>query len=144
MKIDGSLNRRVLDRLLGAILSQILLKPGCSIYQVAERFHPALQPYQCRELVEVHNTNPFLKQSASFTVLNREKIRIYLLQYNFIVGFLIRFWKLFFSQILEKLGCVELYGALRTGKAGPFSSRPTVEIGIYANLYNSTVFFSNK
>ena len=53
VKIDGSLNRRVLDRLLGSVLSHIFLKPGCSVYQVAERFHPALQPFQTRELVEV-------------------------------------------------------------------------------------------
>lgn len=53
VKIDGGLNRRVLDRLLGAVLSHILLKPGSNICQLAERFHPALQPFQTRELVEV-------------------------------------------------------------------------------------------
>lgn len=57
VKIDGGLNRRVLDRLLGAVLSHALLKPGSSIFQLAERFHPALQPFQTRELVEVCQTS---------------------------------------------------------------------------------------
>ena len=53
VRIDGSLNGRVLYRLLGAVLSHILQKPGCSIYDLVERFHPALQPFHTRELVEV-------------------------------------------------------------------------------------------
>jgi len=53
VRIDGSLNGRVLYRLLGAVLSHILQKPGCSIYDLAERFHPALQPFHTRELVEI-------------------------------------------------------------------------------------------
>ncbi len=53
IRIDGSLNRRVLDRLLGAVLSHILQKPGNSLLELAERFHPALQPFQVRELLEV-------------------------------------------------------------------------------------------
>ena len=32
-------------------------------------------------------------------------------------------------QILEKIGCVELYGIKKTGKAGPFAARTTIEIG---------------
>ena len=32
-------------------------------------------------------------------------------------------------QILEKIGCVELYGIKKTGKAGPFATRTTLEIG---------------
>ncbi|EFX77102.1 hypothetical protein DAPPUDRAFT_321692 [Daphnia pulex] len=82
VKIDGGLNRRVLDRLLGGLLSHVLLKPGSNIGQLAERFHPALQPFQTRELVE----------------------------------------------ILEKIGCVEFYGIKKTGKAGPFAARTTLEI----------------
>ena len=53
IKIDGKLNRRVLDRLLGAVLSHVMTKPGCTILQLAQRFHPAMQPFQIRELVEV-------------------------------------------------------------------------------------------
>ena len=40
IKIDGKLNRRVLDRLLGAVLSHIMLKPGCTIFHLSQRFHP--------------------------------------------------------------------------------------------------------
>jgi len=32
-------------------------------------------------------------------------------------------------QILEKIGCVEFYGIKKTGKAGPFAARTTLEIG---------------
>lgn len=53
IKIDGKLNRRVLDRLLGAVLSHVMLKPGCTIFHLTQRFHPAIQPLQIRELVEV-------------------------------------------------------------------------------------------
>ena len=53
IRIDGSLNRRVLDRLLGAVLSYIQQKPGGTVLELSERFHPALQPFQVRELLEV-------------------------------------------------------------------------------------------
>ncbi|XP_045025411.1 general transcription factor 3C polypeptide 1 isoform X2 [Daphnia magna] len=82
VKIDGGLNRRVLDRLLGGLLSHVLLKPGSNMGQLAERFHPALQPFQTRELLE----------------------------------------------LLEKIGCVEFYGIRKTGKAGLFAARTTLEI----------------
>ena len=53
VRIDGSLNRRVLDRMLGSVLSHILQKPGNSLRELADRFHPAIQPFHVRELVEV-------------------------------------------------------------------------------------------
>ena len=54
VKVDGEINRPVLDRLLGAVLSHIMTRPGCTILQLTQRFHPAFQPFQIRELVEVH------------------------------------------------------------------------------------------
>lgn len=117
VKIDGTLNRRVLDRLLGAVLSHVLLKPGCSVYQVAERFHPALQPFQTRELIEVVRIPfPFL----SFYACSR---------------LVFHSW-----QILENMGCLDLYGILKRSKPGPFSKREPVEIGINLQLIYSLFY----
>lgn len=104
VKIDGGLNRRVLDRLLGAVLSHILSKPGSNLSQLNERFHPALQPFQTRELVEV------------------EVFELYSRCADFIET-------IFKLQILERIGCIELYSIKKTGKAGPFAPRTTLELG---------------
>ncbi|XP_071452736.1 general transcription factor 3C polypeptide 1 isoform X2 [Hetaerina americana] len=53
IRVDGSLNRRVLDRFLGAVLGHILLYPGITLEDIGERFIPALQPCHTRELVEI-------------------------------------------------------------------------------------------
>lgn len=53
IRIDGVLNRRVLDRMLGAVLSYCLTHPGIALTKVQNRFVPALQPCHTRELVEV-------------------------------------------------------------------------------------------
>ncbi|XP_076161731.1 general transcription factor 3C polypeptide 1 isoform X2 [Ptiloglossa arizonensis] len=53
IRIDGALNRRVLDRMLGAVLSYCLTHPGIALTKVQSRFVPALQPYHTRELVEM-------------------------------------------------------------------------------------------
>ncbi|GFG28372.1 hypothetical protein Cfor_01748 [Coptotermes formosanus] len=53
VRVDGSLNRRVLDRMLGSVLGHCMYSPGVSIKSIAEHFSPALQPYQVRELIEV-------------------------------------------------------------------------------------------
>jgi len=53
VRVDGSLNRRVLDRMLGSVLGHSMYLPGVSIKSIAEHFSPALQPYQVRELIEV-------------------------------------------------------------------------------------------
>lgn len=53
IRIDGMLNRKVLDRMLGAVLSYCLLHPGLLMTKVQTRFSPALQPFHTRELVEV-------------------------------------------------------------------------------------------
>lgn len=52
LRIDGSLNRRVFDRLLGAVLGQIMQRPGQRIAHTCNRFSPALQPVHCRDLVD--------------------------------------------------------------------------------------------
>lgn len=53
IRIDGMVNRKVLDRMLGAVLSYCLLHPGLLMTKVQARFTPALQPFHTRELVEV-------------------------------------------------------------------------------------------
>lgn len=51
--VDGSLNRRVLDRMMGAILSYCIKHPGVMLNKIQNRFIPALQPFHTRELVEI-------------------------------------------------------------------------------------------
>ncbi|KAG8234935.1 hypothetical protein J437_LFUL015503 [Ladona fulva] len=53
IRVDGSLNRRVLDRFLGSVLGHILQNPGCCIKDLGNRFAPALQPCHTRELLEI-------------------------------------------------------------------------------------------
>lgn len=53
IRVDGVLNRRVLDRMLGAVLTYCLTHPGVILAKVQNRFSPALQPFHTRELVEV-------------------------------------------------------------------------------------------
>ncbi|XP_046395465.1 general transcription factor 3C polypeptide 1 isoform X2 [Ischnura elegans] len=53
IRVDGSINRRVFDRFLGAVLGHIVLNPGITVKDVGERFIPALQPFHTRELVEI-------------------------------------------------------------------------------------------
>jgi len=53
IRVDGTLNRRVLDRLLGAALGIVMQAPGQTISSVAARLCPALQPAHSRELVSI-------------------------------------------------------------------------------------------
>ncbi|KYN36248.1 General transcription factor 3C polypeptide 1 [Trachymyrmex septentrionalis] len=53
IRIDGVLNRKVLDRMLGAVLSYCMLHPGLTMAKMQNRFVPVLQPYHTRELVEM-------------------------------------------------------------------------------------------
>ncbi|XP_076762945.1 general transcription factor 3C polypeptide 1 [Xylocopa sonorina] len=53
IRIDGALNRRVLDRMLGSILSYCLTHPGIALTKIQNRFVPPLQPCHTRELVEI-------------------------------------------------------------------------------------------
>lgn len=52
-RVDGTLNRRVLDKLLGSVLGHIMLTPGCTLKCVMNRFSPALQPQHIKELAEI-------------------------------------------------------------------------------------------
>ncbi|XP_011876239.1 PREDICTED: uncharacterized protein LOC105566665 [Vollenhovia emeryi] len=53
ISIDGVLNRKVLDRMLGAVLSYCLLHPGLTMSKVQSRFVASLQPFHTRELLEM-------------------------------------------------------------------------------------------
>lgn len=53
IKIDGTLNRRVLDRLLGAVLGNCLTFPGILVPKLQDKLSPALQPAHTYELLEV-------------------------------------------------------------------------------------------
>lgn len=53
IRVDGTVNRRVLDRLLGAVLGHCMSNPGYSLDRFGERFSPGLQPYHTRELCEI-------------------------------------------------------------------------------------------
>ncbi|XP_014483912.1 PREDICTED: general transcription factor 3C polypeptide 1 [Dinoponera quadriceps] len=53
IRIDGILNRKVLDQMLGAVLGYCLLHPGLTLAKVQNRFIPALQPFHTRELAEM-------------------------------------------------------------------------------------------
>ena len=53
ISIVGKFDRKMLNRLLEAVLSHALTKPGCTILRLVQRFYPAIQPFHTRELVEV-------------------------------------------------------------------------------------------
>ncbi|KAG7208455.1 hypothetical protein KM043_014681 [Ampulex compressa] len=53
IRIDGVLNRRVLDRMLGSVLTYCLTHPGITLAKIQSRYVPALQPFHTRELVEM-------------------------------------------------------------------------------------------
>lgn len=52
-RVDGSLNRRVLDKLLGSVLGHVMLTPSCTLKCLMSRFSPALQPQHIKELAEI-------------------------------------------------------------------------------------------
>lgn len=51
IRVDGSLNRRVLDRMLGSVLNHICFAPGICLEKLQNRFSPALQPVHTHQLV---------------------------------------------------------------------------------------------
>jgi hypothetical protein len=51
VRVDGTLNRRVLDRLLGAALGLAMQRPGQPVAALLARLAPALQPAHSRELL---------------------------------------------------------------------------------------------
>lgn len=70
IRIDGVLNRRVLDRMLGSVLSYCLTHPGIALTKVQNRFVPVLQPCHTRELVEViNNLSTVIRGAINWFVL---------------------------------------------------------------------------
>ena len=53
LRVDASLNRKIFDRMLGAVLGYVMQRPGQPMAHTADRFTPAIQPYQTRELLEI-------------------------------------------------------------------------------------------
>ena len=53
IRIHGSLNRRVLDRMLGTVLFKVLENPGISGTKVAEKLMPALQPVHVYDILAI-------------------------------------------------------------------------------------------
>ena len=53
VRVDGTLNRKVLDRLLGAMLGVVMESPGQSLQTLLTRFSPAIQPGHSRDLVTI-------------------------------------------------------------------------------------------
>nr|XP_045612135.1 general transcription factor 3C polypeptide 1-like isoform X1 [Procambarus clarkii] len=52
VRLNGTLNRRVLDRMLGAVLSLVMERPGISGRDIVCRFSPALQPAHTHDLLD--------------------------------------------------------------------------------------------
>ncbi|XP_050686374.1 general transcription factor 3C polypeptide 1-like isoform X2 [Eriocheir sinensis] len=52
VRLNGTLNRRVVDRLLGAALCLVMERPGISGRDIVCRFSPALQPAHTHDLLE--------------------------------------------------------------------------------------------
>lgn len=50
---NGKINRMALDSFLLRIVAFVAKRPGCSLEQVQNKFVPALQPHNVRELIEV-------------------------------------------------------------------------------------------
>ena len=51
VRVDGTLNRRVLDRLVGAMLGVIMQTPAQTLACLTQRFSPAIQPVHSRQLI---------------------------------------------------------------------------------------------
>lgn len=52
VRLNGTLNRRVVDRMLGAVLCLVMERPGVSGRDIVRRFSPALQPAHTHDLLE--------------------------------------------------------------------------------------------
>lgn len=154
IRIDGALNRKVLDRMLGAILNYCLLHPGLTMSKVQSRFVPALQPFHTRELLEVHFIDclyilikPYFWIIERFVLLdliyyislniNITKFLLQLIDKNILlILFLILLSstkslfliKINFSfQMLIKLGCLESK-LLKKTRVSLFSPPPVINI----------------
>jgi hypothetical protein len=54
IRLDGSINRRALDRFIGSVLMFIICAPGCTLTYLIDKIAPALLPCHVRELVQVN------------------------------------------------------------------------------------------
>ena len=55
-KINGCLNKKILDYMLISLLNHIMTNPGSKLDKIADHFQPAVQPFHTRELAEMlHN-----------------------------------------------------------------------------------------
>ena len=63
IRLNGYLNRKVLDRFLGSILSYVMERPGIKGEQISKKFWPALQPAHTYELLETLIQIECLKRS---------------------------------------------------------------------------------
>ncbi|XP_046745508.1 general transcription factor 3C polypeptide 1 [Diprion similis] len=73
IRIDGVLNRRVLDRMLGAVLAYCINHPGITLSKVQKRFVPALQPFHITELVEMLHRLKCVKMK----ILHKPKVTLF-------------------------------------------------------------------
>uniref|UniRef100_A0A6A7FY16 General transcription factor 3C polypeptide 1-like n=1 Tax=Hirondellea gigas TaxID=1518452 RepID=A0A6A7FY16_9CRUS len=72
IRICGSLNRRVLDRMLGTVLFRVLEQPGVSGVKVAEQLAPALLPVHVFELLHMLHDLYCLERSR-ITILHQPR-----------------------------------------------------------------------
>lgn len=86
IRINGSLNRRVLDKYMGTILLYCIENVGLTLFQLCTRFH-YLPPMHIKELIEyLENfgcvtTTTFAKPTCSlFSTYESSEIREYLIQ----------------------------------------------------------------
>lgn len=83
IRINGSLNRRVLDKYMGTILLYCIENYGLTLFQLCTRFH-YLTPVQIKELIQYLEdfgcvtTTTFKKPTASlFSTYEHSEIREY-------------------------------------------------------------------
>lgn len=53
IKINGHLNKKILDQLLISLLNFCMTNPGATLTKIANHIQPALQPFHTRELIEM-------------------------------------------------------------------------------------------
>lgn len=53
LKVDGNLNKRVMDKMLSSVLGYLVQNPGVSLARTMDKYKPALPPQQCWELVDI-------------------------------------------------------------------------------------------
>ena len=67
VKLNGLINRKILDQLLTSILYHTLSHPGSTIAKITSYIQPALQPFHIRELLgKIFDANDYCKNSLRF------------------------------------------------------------------------------